>query len=105
MARRHSAEPIYEAADLYRRTCFTTGHSLLWPEREAWNPTTLRQLWEAIIGHPDEGERNFEEKLRDQLSPLPDDATRVAVEAVAFYYLFSSKVYQVKAPAMLLIFF
>lgn len=92
MARRPSAEPIYEVADLYRRTCFTTGHSLLWPEREAWNPTTLRQLWEAIIGHPDEGERNFEEKLRDQLSPLPDDATRVAAEAVAFYYLFSSKI-------------
>src|SRR2546428_5174007 len=92
MARRPNAEPIYAAAERYRRTCFTTGHSLLWPERDAWKPTTLRQLWEAIIGHPDEGERNFEEKLRDQLSPLPDDAHRVAAEAVGFFYLFSSKV-------------
>src|ERR1051326_3423487 len=92
MARRLNAEPIYEAAERYRRTCFTTGHSLLWPEREAWKATTLRQLWEAIVGHPDDGERNFEEKLRDQLAALSDDANRVAAEAVAFYYLFPSRV-------------
>src|SRR5205823_9403710 len=53
--------------------------------------TTLRLLWEAIIGHPDEGGRSFEEKLRDQVSPLSEDANRVAAEAVAFYYLFPSR--------------
>jgi hypothetical protein len=58
----------------------------------AWTQTTLQELWEAIIGQPDEGDRNFEEKLRDQLSPLSDDAHRVAAEAVGFFYLFSSKV-------------
>jgi hypothetical protein len=92
MARRPNAEPIYEAADRYRRTCFTNGHSLLWPDQEAWTPTTLTQLWEAILGRPDEGPRSFEDKLRDQLVGLSDDANRVAADAIGFYSLFSTMV-------------
>lgn len=92
MARRANAKPIYQAADLFRGHCFTTGQCLLWPDQKAWTPATLRQLWDAIIGHPDEGDRTFEKKLRDQLAPLPDEAHRVAAEAMGFYYLFPSKV-------------
>src|SRR5207247_5283199 len=44
------------------------------------------------LGRPDEGDRSFEEKLQDQLAPLPDDAHRVMADAIAFYYLFPSKV-------------
>jgi len=92
MARRPNAEPIYQAADLFRRRCLTTGHSLLWPDHEAWTGETLAQLWEAIVGRPDEGKRRFEDKLRDQLASLRDDAHRVTADTIGFYSLFSTMV-------------
>jgi len=92
MARLPNKETIYQAADAFRRESFSKGRSLLWPEDEAWQASILDQLWTAMIGRPDEGDRSFEEKLQDQLAPLPDDAHRVMADAIAFYYLFPSKV-------------
>ncbi len=92
MARRPESEPIYQVADLFRRESFASGRSVLWPDQEAWTGKTLALLWEAIIGRPDEGKRRFEDKLRDQLASLPDDAHRVAADAIGFYSLFSTLV-------------
>lgn len=88
MARRPVAEPIYQVADQFRRSCLTSGHSLLWPDRIVWTPANVRQVYDSILGNPDLRDRSFEEKLRDQLAPLSEDAHRVAVDALAFYYLF-----------------
>lgn len=44
------------------------------------------------MGNPDEGERTFLQKWRDQLADQPEDVHRVAVDLLAFYYLFPSNV-------------
>lgn len=45
-------------------------------------------LWDAFVGNPDEGNRPFLEKWHDQLENQDEDVHRVAVDLIAFYYLF-----------------
>src|ERR1051325_91178 len=92
MARFPTAEPIYQAADLFRSNSLTAGRSTLWPSRKSWTPNTIEQLWNAIIEHPDLSKRSFERKLQDQLKELPDACHATAADSVAFYHLFSVRV-------------
>lgn len=87
MARRAEAEPVYEAADLFRRRCLIEGRSFLWPERYVWTPETISALRDAFIGNPDTGTGTFFEKWRDQLADQPEEVHLVATDTVAFYYL------------------
>lgn len=87
MARRAEAEPVYEAADLFRHRCLIEGRSFLWPERYVWTPETISALREAFIGNPDTGTGTFFEKWRDQLADQPEEVHLVATDTVAFYYL------------------
>ncbi len=64
---------MYEVADQFRRRCLAGSLSLLWPERPAWAPETLSSLLKAYLGHPDEGERSFFAKCRDQLVGQPEE--------------------------------
>jgi len=81
MARQAQAETVYKVADLFRERCLKEQKSLLWPDKNAWTLDHLDALWDAFIGHPDEGKRSFMEKWRDQLAGLPPDVHRVAVDA------------------------
>jgi hypothetical protein len=88
LARVPGAEPVYEAAKLFQMRCLVDGTSLLWPGRQAWTLPNMDALWEAFVGHPDEGPRTFFEKWHDQLADQAKDVHRVAVDLLAFYYLF-----------------
>jgi 5-methylcytosine-specific restriction protein B len=89
MARFAEAPAVYHAADLFRQRCLVDGTSLLWPDHRAWTVTNLDALWDAFMGHPDEGKRNFMEKWRDQLAEQPAEVHRIAADLMAFYYLFA----------------
>jgi hypothetical protein len=80
--------PGYEAADLFRKRCLMMGSSLLSPTVHCWTPDNLMSLWDAFMGHPDEGDRSFLEKLHDQLNQAPTELHRVAADLLAFYHLF-----------------
>jgi MoxR-like ATPase len=88
MAVNPDAEATYRAARLFRDNCLLGGGSLLWPGRQAWSVENLRALWSFVIGNPDETDRSFFDKLKDQLERAPEDVCRVAADILAFYYLF-----------------
>ncbi len=90
MARYLGAEPVYRLADEFRKRCLVEKRSLLWPDSTAWTLGNLDALLAAFIGHPDEGNRGFLEKWRDQLADQPDDVLRVAADVLAVYFLFPS---------------
>lgn len=90
MARHLGAEPIYRLADEFRQRCLVEKRSLLWPDAPAWTPGNLDALLDAFMGHPDEGDRGFLEKWRDQIADQPDDVLRVAADVLAVYFLFPS---------------
>jgi energy-coupling factor transporter ATP-binding protein EcfA2 len=78
----------YHAADLFRVDCLDGEGSLLWPTLKPWTLDNLRALRSAILEHLDESSRTFFEKLQDQLSPEPAEASRIAADILGFYYLF-----------------
>lgn len=93
MARILGAEPMYEAADLFRDRCLVEGKSFLWPEHHVWNPENVSALLDAFTGEDaDEGKRSFFEKWHDQLAQQPKEIHRMAVDLIAFYYLFPSNI-------------
>ena len=83
MARFPGRDPVYTAAAAFRERCLTTGYSLLWPDRLAWQPDALQALWNAVMENPDTGERTFLEKLKDQLASQPNEVHEVAAEVLA----------------------
>jgi hypothetical protein len=92
LARVAWAGSVYEGAQSFREKCLGDGMSLLWPDTQAWTAQNVGALWEAFVGNPDEGNRPFLEKWHDQLSDESDDVHRVAVDLLAFYYLFPSNI-------------
>jgi len=82
---------IYESADKFRQNCLVQGTSLIWQTQPSWSVENINGLDQLIMGNPDVGERDFFAKLHDQLSGASDDIHRVAVDVLAFYYLFPSK--------------
>lgn len=91
MVRIAGKESIYRVAELFRKRCLVQGSSLLWPNHHSWSAENLATLWEAFIGHPDEGKRTFFEKWKDQLSSQPKDIHRIAADIIVIYCLFPYK--------------
>jgi hypothetical protein len=92
MARIVNKDATYRAADLFRDNCLKGHGSLLWPTSHPWALHNLRGLRSAILEHLDESSRTFFEKLKDQLFPEPEDASRVASDILGFYYLFPKNI-------------
>ncbi len=64
--------------------CFRTGH--------LWRPELLDSIHNAFVATPDEGDRSFIDKFRDQIQPAGTDVIRLAAESLAVYFLFPSNV-------------
>ena len=62
------AEKVYEAAALWVDRALRTDDSLFTPGKPIWTSEWLRELRERFLDRPDEGEGNFYQKLRTQLS-------------------------------------
>jgi 5-methylcytosine-specific restriction protein B len=52
----------------------------------------LDSIHKAFVATPDEGDRSFIDKFRDQIQPAGTDVIRLAAELLAVYFLFPSNV-------------
>lgn len=90
------AEPqtsaTYAAAERFRDQCLLRDGSLLFDDAALWTPANLDRLQRVFVETPDEGDRSFTEKFRDQLQPADQSVKRLAAESVAVYFLFPSNV-------------
>lgn len=88
----HDTAPIYAAAKLFCERCLVEDGSLL-GEGPLWTPENLGRLYDAFVKDPDEGDRSFTDKFRDQIAKAGDPSVaRLAAEVVAVHFLFPSNV-------------
>lgn len=83
---------IYEAAQAFRANCLLRDGSLLFNEATIWRPEVLGHLHRTFVADPDEGDRSFIAKFKDQISQAGHDVVRLAAEILCIYFLFPSSV-------------
>lgn len=88
----HDTSRIYEAADAFRNNCLLRDGSLLFEQASLWRPELLASIHKAFVATPDEGDRSFIDKFRDQIRPAGTEVIRLAAELLAVYFLFPSNV-------------
>jgi 5-methylcytosine-specific restriction protein B len=88
----HDTSRIYEAADAFRNNCLLRNGSLLFEQASLWRPELLDSIHKAFVATPDEGDRSFIDKFRDQIQPEGTEVIRLAAELLAVYFLFPSNV-------------
>lgn len=88
----HDTSKIYEAADAFRNNCLLRNGSLLFEQANLWRPELLDSIHKAFVATPDEGDRSFIDKFRDQIQPAGTEVIRLAAELLAVYFLFPSNV-------------
>ena len=88
----HDTSRIYEAADAFRNNCLLRDGSLLFEQASLWRPELLESIHKAFVATPDEGDRSFIDKFRDQIQPAGTEVIRLAAELLVVYFLFPSNV-------------
>lgn len=88
----HDTSRIYEAADAFRNNCLLRDGSVLFEQASLWRPELLESIHKAFVATPDEGDRSFIDKFRDQIQPTGTEVIRLAAELLAVYFLFPSNV-------------
>jgi 5-methylcytosine-specific restriction protein B len=83
---------IFNLAHQFRQRCLSEGRSLLWPDRSAWNLSTIDELVAAFIEKPLLGAGTFVEKWSKQLASSAPDVHCVAADVLTFYYLFPDNI-------------
>jgi 5-methylcytosine-specific restriction protein B len=83
---------VYTAADRFRDACLRRDGSLLFDDANVWTPENLAKLHQVFVASPEEGDRSFVDKFRDQVSPAGQAVVRLAAEALCVYFLFPSNV-------------
>lgn len=86
------ATAIYEIARTWRKICLIGGKSLLWKDEAIWSEQNLKDFKEHFTDSPDESQRGFEEKFKQQLEHAGLNVTKLACELVLVYFLFPSSV-------------
>jgi len=86
------ATAIYEIAASWRKVCLVGGKSLLWKGEDIWSAENLKDFKKYFTDNPDESQRSFEEKFKQQLDPAGPNVTKLACEIVLVYFLFPSSV-------------
>lgn len=88
----HDTSRIYEAADAFRKNCLLRDSSLFSEQGSLWRPELLEEIHKAFVATPDEGDRSFIDKFRDQIQPRGTEVIQLAAELLAVYFLFPSNV-------------
>jgi 5-methylcytosine-specific restriction protein B len=86
------ATAIYDLAVRWRTDCLIGEKSLLWNGESIWTEANLRDFKEHFTDRPDQTQRSFEEKFREQLEPAGSNVTKLACEILLIYFLFPSNV-------------
>ena len=82
----------YAAASRFRDSCLQGDKSLLFDDVSIWTPENLAALHKVFVAAPDEGDRSFVDKYRDQVKPAGQAVIRLAAEVLCIYFLFPSSV-------------
>ena len=88
----HETHKIYEASKSFRDNCLLQDGSLIFEGASLWQAELLEHIHRVFVAAPDEGDRSFIEKLRDQIRPAGQDIVRLAGELLCVYFLFPSSV-------------
>jgi 5-methylcytosine-specific restriction protein B len=88
----HDIDTIYQAVGAFRTNCLLSDGSLLFDGASIWRPDVLDRLHKAFVATPDEGDRSFIDKFKDQVGTAGQDVVRLAAEILCVYFLFPSNV-------------
>ncbi len=88
----HDTSKIYPIADAFRANCLLRDGSLLNDSASIWLPNALDSLHKAFVATPDEGDRSFIVKFKDQIGQAGQNVIRLAAEILCVYFLFPSNV-------------
>jgi 5-methylcytosine-specific restriction protein B len=88
----HDTSKIYRVAEAFRDSCLLRDDSLLFDNASIWRPDVLDRLHEAFVATPDEGDRSFIAKFKDQIGNAGPEVIRLAAEILCVYFLFPSNV-------------
>jgi 5-methylcytosine-specific restriction enzyme B len=88
----HDTSKIYQAADAFRTNCLLSDHSLLFSDVSVWRPELLDRIHKDFVATPDEGDRTFIDKFKDQVGRGGQEISRLAAEILSVYFLFPSSV-------------
>lgn len=88
----HDTSKIYESAKAFSANCLLRDGSLLFEGSALWRSELLAQIHKAFVDTPDEGDRSFIDKFRDQIKPAGQEVIRLAAELLCIYFLFPSNV-------------
>ncbi|WP_242798701.1 AAA family ATPase [Aeromonas hydrophila] len=88
----HDPSQILQTAETFFSKCLLQDGSLLFEVDTLWTIDVLQRLHSAFVAAPDEGDRQFTDKFRDQIKPQGQDVIRLAAELLCVYFLFPSNV-------------
>jgi 5-methylcytosine-specific restriction enzyme B len=87
MAKHPNKQPIYETAERWVEAALRNEDSLFTPGVPIWSLETLQEVHHRFIDQPDEGNRSFLEKLKDQLDGASPAAHQLMGEALFVHFL------------------
>lgn len=87
MSRLKDAEPILQAAEEWKQRCLVDGGSVFSDDR-LWTLDNFKVLNHHYVERIDEGEGQFDVKLKRQLDPAPPDVKRLWAEMAWVYSLY-----------------
>lgn len=88
----HDTSKIYQVAEAFRANCLLRDGSLLFDGAFVWRPDVLDRIHKAFVATPDEGDRSFIVKFKDQIGQAGPEVVRLAAEVLCVYFLFPSSV-------------
>jgi hypothetical protein len=81
------SEAVYEAAERWVDAALRLDDSLFTPGTAIWSAQVIDDLYHRFVEQPDEGQRSFEEKFRDQLAGAPANTMQLAAELLYVHFL------------------
>jgi hypothetical protein len=81
---------VLEAGDAWRSNCLVRDGSVF-SDEPLWSKSNFDEFRRLFEGNPIEGNRDFFDKLKEQLAPAPKQVRKLAAEVVWFYLLFPHK--------------
>jgi 5-methylcytosine-specific restriction enzyme B len=83
---------IYKASEIFRTNCLLRDGSLIFDGASVWRSDVLVSIRRAFVATPDEGDRSFILKFKDQIGTAGQEVVRLAAELLCLYFLFPSNV-------------
>lgn len=92
MALNQRGNPVYKVVERWIDAALRQDGSLFSPGEAIWSASVLEDVHRRFIDQPDEGDRSFHEKLRDQLAGANPSTYQLVAEALYLHLLPASNV-------------